>query len=159
MRWTATLMLLAILCAGFPGCDSDQAETEEQKSTRSIADDLEPPVISEQFTLLPCPAKPKSTLDLEGCAEHRIVKSDKAINEIVGVIFARLRRSSSGAARRFVRSERAWLTYRRSDCESRADSIYEGGSAAGFVFAECVAARNVAHLTDLRAFERNLRPK
>jgi uncharacterized protein YecT (DUF1311 family) len=158
MRWTATLMLLAILCAGFPGCDSDQAETEEQTSTRSIADDLEPPVISEQFTLLPCPAKPKSTLDFEGCAEHRILKSDKAINEIVGVIFARLRHSSSGAARRFVRSERAWLTYRRSACESRAD-IYEGGSAAGIVFAECVAARNVAHLSDLTAFERNLGPK
>src|SRR5262245_16403932 len=155
MRRTATLMLLAILCAGFPGCDSDRAEKEEQLATASIADHLEPPVISEQFTLLPCPAKPKSTIDFEGCAEHRIVRSDEAINGLVGRIFARLRSDSNAAARRFVRSEQAWVTYRWSGCQSRAD-IYEGGSAAGIVFAECVARRNAAHLSDLEEFERNL---
>jgi uncharacterized protein YecT (DUF1311 family) len=158
MRWTVTVLLLATICAGFPGCDGDHKEKKEQQSTRPTAIDLKSPVISEQFTLLSCPAKPKSTRDLEGCAEHRIVKSDKEINEIVGVILARLRNSSKGAARRFVRSERAWLTYRRAVCESRAD-IYEGGSAAGIVFAECVADRNMAHLNDLKAFERNLGPK
>jgi uncharacterized protein YecT (DUF1311 family) len=111
-------------------------------------------VISEGFTLLPCPPEPKSTLDFEGCAEHKIVRSDRAINELVGVIFSR--HLSAAGRRRFVPSERAWLTYRRSVCASRAD-IYEGGSAAGIVFAECVVAKNSAHLKDLRAFERGLR--
>ena len=143
------LLLSAVLCAGFAGCDSDHAERQDQSSTGSVTV-LRPPVISEQFTLLPCPAKPVSTLDFVGCAEHRIIRSDKAINATVEAIFARLRGTSTGATRRFVRSERAWLAYRRAVCESRSD-IYEGGSAAGIVFAKCVADRNTAHLNDLRA--------
>jgi len=118
--------------------------------------DLKPPVIVEHFTLLPCPAKPKSTLNFEGCAEHRILKSDQAINKQVRVIVER--RSSAASRSRFVRSERAWLTYRRAVCESRAD-VYEGGSAAGIVFAKCVADRNLAHLKDLKTFERGLGAK
>jgi uncharacterized protein YecT (DUF1311 family) len=118
--------------------------------------DLMPPVIVEHFTLLRCPAEPTSTLDFEGCAEHRILESNEAINKQVLVIFGRL--ASAASRRRFVRSERAWLAYRRAICESRAD-VYEGGSAAVIVFAKCVANRNLAHLKDLRAFERDLRPK
>jgi uncharacterized protein YecT (DUF1311 family) len=153
VRWVLILFLSVLLCAGFADCDGGQAE--KQPSTNSVSD-LKPPVITEDFTLLPCPAKPKTTRDFEGCAEHKIVRSDKAINERVRLIFSRLR--SRVAVARFVRSERAWLTYRRAVCESRAD-VYEGGSAAGVVFAECVADKNLAHLKELRAFERDLRPK
>src|SRR5689334_14368242 len=81
-----------------------------------------PPVITEPFTLLPCPAKPTTTLDLEGCAERRIVATDKAIDARVRTIFALLRsRRSSRAVANFVRGERAWLTSRRAVCTSRAD--------------------------------------
>src|SRR5215212_7825235 len=119
---------------------------------------LKPPVITEAFTLLPCPANPQTTLELEGCAEHRIVKSDAAINARVKSIFALLGRVRSvGAQGRFVRGERIWLTYRRAVCESRAD-VYEGGTLAGLVAANCTADANDAHLKDLRAFDRNLRP-
>jgi uncharacterized protein YecT (DUF1311 family) len=114
-------------------------------------------VIAEQFTLLPCPGKAKTTVELEGCAEHRILRLDKAINQQVRVIFSLLRsRRSTAATARFVRGEHAWLTYRRSVCGSRTD-VYEGGSAAGVLFAECVADNNAAHLTGLRAFRRELR--
>jgi uncharacterized protein YecT (DUF1311 family) len=153
MRLVLVLFLSVLLCTGLAGCDGNQAE--KQPSTHSVSD-LKPPVILENFTLLPCPAKPKTTRDFEGCAEHKIVRSDRAINEQVRVIFSRLRRRAAVA--RFVRSERAWLTYRKAACESRAD-VYEGGSAAGIVFAECVADKNLAHLKELRAFERDLRPK
>lgn len=72
------------------------------------------------------------------------------------VIFSLLgSRASKG---HFVRGERAWLTYRRAACGSRAD-VYEGGSAAGIVFLECAVDRNLAHLKELRTFERDLRPK
>ena len=118
---------------------------------------LKPPVIKESFTLLPCPAKPQTTLELEGCAEHRIVKSDAAINARVMKIFFLLRKVRSASAQaRFVRGERAWLTYRRLVCDSRSD-VFEGGTLAGVVAANCVADANDAHLKDLRAFERDLR--
>jgi len=118
---------------------------------------LQPPVVSETFTLLPCPAKPKTTLDFEGCAEHGIVRSDKAINAQVRTIFALLqKRRSRAALQRFVRGERAWLNYRRTVCASRTD-VYEGGSESPVVFADCEAGINTAHLKELRIFARELR--
>ena len=118
---------------------------------------LKPPVIKESFTLLPCPKNPQSTLDLEGCAEHRILRTDAAINARVKTIFVLLGRDRTVAAQaRFVRGERAWLAYRRAVCDSRSD-VFEGGTLAGLAAANCVADANVAHLKDLRAFERALR--
>lgn len=118
---------------------------------------LEPPAISESFALLPCPAKPKTTLDHEGCAERKIIRSDKAINERVNEVFALLKsRRSAAAVARFVRGERAWLAFRRTVCRSRAD-VYEGGSAGPVAFAECEVQKNASHLTELVAFERDLR--
>lgn len=112
-----------------------------------------PPVIKEGFTLLPCPKNPQTTLALEGCAEHRIVKSDAVINAKVKRIYALL--GSEASKTRFVLGERAWLKARRATCLSRAD-LYEGGTLAGVVFANCVADLNDAHVKDLRAFEKAL---
>jgi len=157
MRWPLILVSSLMLWAGlFAGCDSSShASKREQRSTRASSG--KPPVISEGFTLLSCPAKPKTTLDFEGCAEHKIVRTDEAINLRAKRLFVLLGSRHGGAARdRFVRGERAWLTYRRSVCESRAD-VYEGGSEANVVFAGCEARRNAAHLRDLRAFLRDLR--
>jgi uncharacterized protein YecT (DUF1311 family) len=63
---------------------------------------------------------------------------------------------SAPARARFLRTERAWLAYRKALCESRRD-LYEGGSAARVVFVECMAGESVEHLTELRAFNRDLR--
>ena len=143
-----TGLLLVLLCASLlPACDSGEKRDGPAAAPQSS---LEPPVISEGFTLLPCPATPRSTLDFEGCAQHKILKSDRAINAVAGKIFRQL--GTRTARARFVRAERAWLTYRRAACKSRAD-LFEGGSAAGILFAECVAAKNRAHLRELKAFE------
>jgi uncharacterized protein YecT (DUF1311 family) len=154
VRRVVILALGAVVAGGLAGCDLGQGE--ERKPATHPASSLAPPVINEKFTLLPCPPKPKTTRDFEGCAEERIVRTDRAINERAKAIFSRLR--SRAAADRFVRGERAWLRYRQAACRSRAD-VYEGGSAAGVVFAECVATKNAAHLKELTAFERALRPK
>jgi uncharacterized protein YecT (DUF1311 family) len=116
-----------------------------------------PPVITEIFTPLPCPAKPVSTLDIEGCLERRILASDAAINKRVRFIFLLLK--SGGSARavgHFVRGERAWLAYRRAVCTSRSD-IYEGGTAAPLAYAHCAIDLNATHLKELMAFEHELR--
>jgi uncharacterized protein YecT (DUF1311 family) len=122
----------------------------------AAASSLEPPVISEPFakSVLPCPAQPKSTLDLVGCGEHKILASDAAIDRRARTIFFLLQgRATRG---RFVRGERAWLAYRRAVCASRAD-VYVGGSAAQVVFVDCEVELNAAHLGDLTRFERRLR--
>jgi uncharacterized protein YecT (DUF1311 family) len=115
---------------------------------------LAPPVIHESFTPLPCPAKPVSTLDLEGCAEQRILRTDRRIDAVVRSIFPRL--FDDAARRRFVASQRAWLAYRRADCTSMSDR-YEGGTLAGLVAASCTADRSAGRLRELTAFDRLLK--
>jgi uncharacterized protein YecT (DUF1311 family) len=116
---------------------------------------LAPPVIHESFTLLPCTGAPatRTTLELEGCAEHRIVADDVQINALSRQIFAAL---FDGAARgRYVAAARAWLAYRQADCQSMSD-VYEGGTLAAVVDAQCQAARDDQRVKDLRAFHANL---
>jgi uncharacterized protein YecT (DUF1311 family) len=114
---------------------------------------LAPPVIHESFTPLPCPAHPQSTIDLEGCAEQHILRTDHQINLVAAVIFARL--FDDAARRRFIAAQTAWLAYRRVDCESMSDQ-YEGGTLAGLVAATCTADRSAQRLKDLRAFKKRL---
>jgi uncharacterized protein YecT (DUF1311 family) len=154
MRW-ACLSLVLLLCTG---CSVLGSSSDEERATPSAAQasNLGPPVISEAFTLLPCPAKPKSTLDFEGCDQHEIREGDKAINLVARDIYRRL--GTRTAQARFVRAEIAWVTYRRAACASRKD-LFEGGSASILVFGDCVVAQNRAHLKELKAFDRRLRWK
>ena len=156
MRWGLLLLFWALICTGCFGDDGGRV-TEEQGRSSTRALELRPPAISERFTEFPCPAKPLTTIDLMGCAEQRILRSDKAINAEARVIFARL--GSRSAKLRFLRGERAWLTYRKVLCESRVDVYGEDASAAKVLFADCVARANRAHLKELKDFERDLRSK
>jgi len=112
-----------------------------------------PPVIRETFTPLPCPAKQVSTLDMEGCAEKAILALDRRINDANAAIFKLLRPVDRST---FVAGERAWLRYRRASCLTAA-SKYAGGTLAGLVDANCVAARNRTHLREQQALLRDLR--
>jgi uncharacterized protein YecT (DUF1311 family) len=113
-----------------------------------------PPVIHEPFTPpLPCPAHPVSTVDLEGCGERALLRSDRAIDAEVDAVFRRLRPSARTS---FVHGEQAWLRYRRASCSAEA-SKYAGGSAEPLLFLDCEARRNKTHLTDLNQTERVLR--
>lgn len=115
-----------------------------------------PPVIREHFTLLPCPdpKNPRTTLEMEGCAEHATVRADTKINRVAKTIFSAL--GSDAARRRFIKAQRAWLAYRDADCRSVSDK-YEGGTLAPVADAECTADRTARHLTEIRAFAHLLR--
>jgi uncharacterized protein YecT (DUF1311 family) len=115
---------------------------------------LSPPVIREDFTLLPCPKHPTTTLEQEGCAEHAIVRTDHRIDRVAKAIFTRL--GDAAARRRFIDAQTAWLAYRRADCASVSDK-YEGGTLAALVAASCTADRSAQHLKEVRAFDRLLR--
>ena len=114
---------------------------------------LKPPVIHEVFTPLPCPKHQVSTLDIEGCLEQAILKTDRTINADARAIFNRLRPSARAS---FVAGEQAWLRYRNLSCVAEA-SKYAGGTAAGVVAAGCTADRSRVHVQELAAMLKELR--
>jgi uncharacterized protein YecT (DUF1311 family) len=116
---------------------------------------LAPPVIHERFTPLPCSGSPghRSTLQMEGCAEQQILRSDKQIDALNRKIFAAL--PSNSARRDLVAGHRAWLTYRRAYCLSVSDA-FQGGTAAGVVAADCTASVNRQHVGNLKTFFKDL---
>jgi uncharacterized protein YecT (DUF1311 family) len=113
-----------------------------------------PPVIKEGFTKLPCPARPSTTLQLEGCAEKAVLQTDAVINTRVAKIYGKL--TGSGRAS-FVSGEKTWLRYRRASCTAQA-ARYAGGTFEPVAYARCEAARNRNHAADLSVLLANLRP-
>jgi uncharacterized protein YecT (DUF1311 family) len=112
-----------------------------------------PPVIHEQFTLLPCPMHPDTTVALEGCSEHAIVATDHRIDLQVKKIFNLL--TAPGARPAFVAGERSWLRYRNASCSAQS-SAYAGGSGQPVLYAQCLLQRNRSHLVDLAALRKTL---
>src|SRR5262245_41933716 len=111
------------------------------------------PRIHEPFTPLPCPKHQVSTLDMEGCAERDILRTDAAVVKRERAAFALL---SLDGKRAFVQAERAWLAYRKATCEAEA-SRYIGGTIHGVVVASCIARENGTHLAALSALVRTLK--
>jgi uncharacterized protein YecT (DUF1311 family) len=116
---------------------------------------LSPPVIHEMFTPLPCGGKPanRTTLQQLGCAEQAILRTDKELDSVAKSIFSRVR--DDPARGRFLAAAEAWLTYRNADCASRSD-VFEGGTQAPVLAAQCMAAHNRTRLSNLRTFARDL---
>jgi uncharacterized protein YecT (DUF1311 family) len=115
-----------------------------------VAATLKPPTILEQFTPLPCPRHPVTTLDLEGCAERAVLATDRAVDAQVRTIFHLLPAKARGS---FVDGELLWQRYRLSSCRAAA-GYYAGGTLAPVVFANCLADRNRTHLVDLRSMRK-----
>ena len=111
-----------------------------------------PAPIKEPFTLLPCPAKPATTLAAEGCAEHSIVKSDATINATAQAVYKLLSATGRGP---FVSGEKSWLSFRHSFCQAES-SMYAGGSLSPVVFGQCEASLNEDHVKELAALKRTL---
>lgn len=116
---------------------------------------LAPPVIKEKFTPLPCSGVPKNrtTLQMEGCAERDILRTDATINRLYKTIFNQL--ATTSARRDFVAAARAWLAFRRADCLSVSD-LFQGGTEAAVLDAQCAAERNRERIKDLSKLHNDL---
>jgi uncharacterized protein YecT (DUF1311 family) len=112
---------------------------------------LKPPVIHETFTPLPCGGTPtnRTTVQQEGCAEQQILRTDITINSLNKAIFAKL--PGDATRRRFIAAHRAWLRYRHAYCLSLSD-VFQGGSQAPVLDAQCAGRLNGQHIKDLRQF-------
>jgi uncharacterized protein YecT (DUF1311 family) len=87
---------------------------------------------SENFTTLPCHSN--TTVGMEGCAEHRILRADAVINREVRVLWTRA--GSSEARTHLAAAQAAWQDYRTAACTSEADA-FTGGSLTPVVVAQC----------------------
>jgi uncharacterized protein YecT (DUF1311 family) len=114
---------------------------------------IAPPVIHEPFTALPCPLHPDTTIDVVGCQEHRVLRTDRAIDAQARAVFGLLRTDSRRST--FVAGERSWLQYRGRSCAAEASRL-EGGSAHAVALLSCTLQRNTSHLTDLAAMRKLL---
>jgi uncharacterized protein YecT (DUF1311 family) len=148
------LSLTAVAVAAFAA--GSILATQAGGKARGHAAWLKPVVIHETFTPLPCSGAPgqRTTLQMEGCAEKQILKSDTQVNQLAAEIFSILR--DDRARRDFNAAQLAWLNYRKADCFSVSD-LFEGGTEAGVLDAQCVASRNTQRVKDLRAFHQALR--
>ena len=114
---------------------------------------IAPPVIHEPFTALPCPLHPDTTIDVIGCQEHRVLRTDRAIDAQVKAIFRLLRTDEARST--FAAGERSWLRYRRQSCSAEA-SKFAGGSERPVALLGCELRRNTSHLADLKAMRSSL---
>ncbi|HEX3691677.1 MAG TPA: lysozyme inhibitor LprI family protein [Solirubrobacteraceae bacterium] len=116
---------------------------------------LAPPVIHESFTPMPCTGAPKhrTTLQLEACSGQQILRTDKQIDALNQKIFNAL--PSASARRDLIAGHKAWLAYRKSYCLSVSD-VFQGGTLAGVVDADCTATVNGQHVANLKTFLKDL---
>lgn len=113
------------------------------------------PSLREAFTLLPCPrtaAARGTTVGIEGCLEHAILRTDARIRAEERTAFSEL---NLAGRRAFVRAELAWRAYRRGTC--RAEASNSGGTILPVIFADCIADANRGHLAELGAVLQSLR--
>jgi uncharacterized protein YecT (DUF1311 family) len=113
------------------------------------------PVIHEQFTLLPCPQKPTTTVQIEGCAEHKIVATDKTIDALNAKIFTKLGKAGRAG---FIQTNTDWVKYRDEACTAET-SIYSGGSIQPVAYANCLVSIDASHVTELKAMQLALSPE
>ncbi|HVT65658.1 MAG TPA: lysozyme inhibitor LprI family protein [Mycobacteriales bacterium] len=110
------------------------------------------PKVRESFSVLPCPSDPTSTLDMEGCAEHRIRALDRQINSLTKILFGEF---SDNGKQNLIAAQAGWDSYRHAECQSESD-VYEGGTLAGVVAVNCFARLAAERLKALQGMQDSL---
>ena len=151
------MAIIAVLVFGgtiiFANNNPLSTSTVASASPRAANKELVPPVLKEDFTLLSC--SQRTTIGLEGCAEHRIVAVDTRINALRRQVFQHL--YDNAARRDFISAEGDWFAYRQAMCTSESD-VNEGGSLVPVDFANCVVHLDRQHLAELVTLRSSYEP-
>jgi uncharacterized protein YecT (DUF1311 family) len=123
--------------------------------SRRSAPPLRPPTITESFTLLPCPrgAARTTTIGIEGCLEHQIVRDDRQLDRLARAILTDVHGEVEQA--RLVATEHAWLRHRAARCRGEA-ARFAGGTAAPVAAASCLRRMDAQHVSDDRRLLRGV---
>ena len=126
------------------GSSSSPATPPSASATPTASSADRAPRVAEVFTPLPC--QPNTTIGMEGCAEHRVLRADVVINRDLAALW---RRASNPAARQhLVDAQTAWVAYRKATCISEGDA-FDGGSLSIVISARCLARITEIHAHDL----------
>lgn len=87
---------------------------------------------------------PQSQSEMNACAGQRWQTSDRQLNQIYQALIPQL---SNSRRQKLVTAQRAWITFRNSECEFYS-SLAEGGSMQPMLRSGCLA-----NLTDIRNAE------
>jgi uncharacterized protein YecT (DUF1311 family) len=114
------------------------------------------PTIHEHFTVLRCSGSPghRSTIQLEGCAEHHLLRTDGRIDHLYRTIYGAL--PTARGREDFLAASSDWLRYRNASCATAAGGV-QGGSEAPVVTVQCDVTLDSEHVTDLRRLMRDVR--
>ncbi len=85
-------------------------------------------------------------MQLEGCAEHKVVALDKTIDALNAQIYRKLSRAGRAS---FITTNSDWVAYRNAACTTEA-SIYSGGSIQPVAYANCLVSFDGSHITELK---------
>ena len=143
-RSAAVVTAVALLAPACTHGDSERAAARPPPTVTRVR---------ELLTVFACPGKPRTTLEIEGCAQREVRHSGRAAEARRRAVFRLL---SPVARRSFAAGERAWLVYRDNVCNAEA-SEYDGGSHEPTAYYLCVADQNRRHANELAALERKLR--
>ena len=141
----AVLLFVALVVSG---CSASSSGGAARSDAPEVTPSKAPTTVTEQFTLLPCPARPKTTVEIEGCTEHRIVRLDAEINAAFREV---VNTATTGTVRAaIVSAQEAWIGYRQAQCQNESN-VYAGGTLAPVAFASCEVRVDKARLADLDA--------
>ncbi len=100
-----------------------------------------PPLLAQDCT-------DATQMGLDECAGAAYKKADAELNQIYGRIVARLTKDA-GTKAKLVTAQKAWITFRDTECAFRASAI-EGGSMYPMAMALCLADATKQRVAELR---------
>ena len=143
MRFRSLIALVSLAAAGCAGSSAATSESSARPSpSPSVA--AGPPTVREVFTPLPC--DPNTTVGMEGCAEHRILRADKRVDLVVQLLW---HHSTPAGQAHLAAAQAAWQDYRQAACLSESDN-YAGGTLAPVVAGRCELRLTIVRAADLR---------
>ena len=138
-------MKTLILTLALLGASLAQAQAQAPKSVSAIDK------INAQFEK--CAENAASTYDMNTCASKSYKAADAELNRVYQGITAEIKKTSTDDSKetlsRLVKSERAWVLYRDTECSLQGVEML-GGSGEGPVVGNCLVDQTVKRVKDLQ---------
>lgn len=105
----------------------------------------------------PC-ATQRNTIEINQCAQQTQKDADRRLNEAYQALVKSLvprgaddDTDYAAVRKRLVEAQRAWITFRDSDCEAKL-KFWESGTIRGAVYQGCLTERTEQRIKELKAW-------
>ena len=113
--------------------------------------------LSASGSAAPAPAdvcsSPRSTLELNRCAQQEFEARDRVLNEAYQKVLSQLNTDTQQTTRqKLIKAQRLWIQFRDADCGAQ-ESVYDGGTVHTSVYLGCLRDHTVQRIKDLAPFK------